>query len=191
MKPFARLSFKYSALFILVLATASFPLVAPVRAAEPTGYVNTGRLNVRSGPYHTYAVVVVIDKGQGFTLLGRNTPATWVQIKLPSGITGWVKAAYIKTDAVIGNLPVTGDADVAAVAPQAIVNTGRLNVRSAADPYANILTIVDKGAKLLLLGRNNSGTWAQVQTADGTKGWVKAGYLKPSVAISTLPVTGP
>jgi uncharacterized protein YgiM (DUF1202 family) len=180
---------KIIALLTLVLAMAAFPLA--VSAAEPTGYVNTGRLNIRSGPYHTYSIVVVVDKGQGFTIIGRNTPSTWIQVKLPSGITGWAKLAYVKTDANISALPVTGDADVVATAPSAVVNTGRLNVRSAPDPYASILTTVDKGATLTLIGRNNSGTWAQIKTANGTQGWVKAGYLKPSITISTLPVTGP
>jgi uncharacterized protein YgiM (DUF1202 family) len=99
--------------------------------------------------------------------------------------------AYIKTDVVIGNLPVTGDADVTATSPSAVVNTGQLNVRSAPDPYAKVLTKVDKGATMTLLGRNSSGSWAQVKTGDGTTGWVKAGYLRPSVTINTLPVTGP
>lgn len=182
-------------LILAILTSVILPLAGPVSAApsaaEPTGYVNTGRLNIRSGPYHTYSIVVVVDKGQGFTILGRNTPATWIQVKLPSGTVGWAKVAYIKTDAAIGNLPVTGDADVAATSPAAVVNTGRLNVRSAPDPYAAILAIVNKGATLTLIGRNNSSTWAQVKTSNGTQGWVKAGYLKPSVAINTLPVTGP
>ena len=186
---------KYLAILTFVFGSVAFPLVEQVNAApaqaEPTGFVNTGRLNVRSGPYHTYSVVVVMDKGQGFTLIGRNTPAKWVQIKLPSGITGWVNVGYIKTDAVISNLPVTGDADPATTAPTAVINTGRLNVRSGPDPYASVLKTVDKGATVNLLGRNSSGTWAQVRTADGTTGWVKASYLKPSVAISTLAVTGP
>lgn len=188
-------TFKPFALLILIMASLAFSFAGPVNAApaqvEPTGYVNTGHLNVRSGPYHTYSVILMTDRGQGFTLIGRNTPATWVQIKLPSGTIGWVNAGYIKTDAVIGNLPVTGDADVSTTAPSAIVNTGRLNVRAGGDPYATILTSVPKGASLTLLGRNTSGTWAQVRTADGTTGWVRASYLKPSVAINTLPITGP
>jgi uncharacterized protein YgiM (DUF1202 family) len=59
----------------LILSLAG-PVSATSAQAEPTGYVNTGRLNLRSGPYHTYSIVVVVDKGQGFTIIGRNTPAT-------------------------------------------------------------------------------------------------------------------
>lgn len=186
---------KYLSLLMLVVASLAFSVVGTVSAApvlaEPTGYVNTGHLNVRSGPYHTYSVLIMTDRGQGFTLLGRNTPGTWVQIKLPSGTVGWVNASYIKTDTVISSLPVTGDADTSATSPSAIINTGRLNVRAGGDPYATVLTTVDKGAKVTLLGRNSSGTWAQVKTENGTTGWVRASYLKPSVAINTLPITGP
>lgn len=189
-------SIKFASLILAVAIAAAFPLAAPVSAApgrlDLTGYVNTPRLNIRSGPYFTYSVIVIADQGQGFNLLGRNTPASWVQIKLPSGIVGWAKAAYIKTSASIASLPVTGDADAAALSTgSAIVATGRLNVRSGPDPFSQVLTIVDKGTSLTLIGRNTSGTWAQVKTPNGTQGWVRAAFLRPNIRISALPVTGP
>jgi uncharacterized protein YgiM (DUF1202 family) len=187
---------QFGLLVALLPVLAALSLIGPVNAAEshlePTGYVITPRLNIRTGPYFTYSVVVVIDKGQGFTLLGRNTPSTWLQIKLPSGIVGWAKAAYLKTDFIVSSLPVTGDADVAAMSTgSALVITGRLNVRTAPDPFSRILAVVDKGATLTLVGRNTSGTWAQVKTSNGTVGWVKAAYLRPNIAVGALPVAAP
>lgn len=182
-------------LLLTGLITTAIPVAAAGtvdRQTDATGYVTTARLNVRSGPYFTYSVVVIVDKGQGFTIVGRNTPANWLQIKLPSGIIGWVKAAYVKTDAALANLPVTGDADVAATTSgSAVVATGRLNVRTAPDPYSKVLTTVDRGATVSVIGRNASGSWFQVKTGSGVLGWVKTVFVRANIAARDLPMTAP
>ena len=177
-------------MFILLATVTTAPVSAATGHDDPVAYVNTPRLNVRSGPGVAFSVVVVVDKGQGMSLIGRNSPASWVQVRLPSGITGWVNAFYLTTSASIGSLPVTGDASAVASGATAIVATGRLNVRSAPDPYASIITIVDKGKTVTLIGRNTSGTWVQVRTAAGETGWMKTAFLRYDIVISTLPVTG-
>lgn len=75
----------------------------------------------------------------------------------------------------------------------AVVNTGALNVRSGPAPSYGIVTVVYQGNTLTLLGRNADSTWAYVQTANATLGWVNASseYITPSVAISSLPLVIP
>jgi uncharacterized protein YgiM (DUF1202 family) len=194
---------QYFVALSLALTGLAVPVVAPALAApatvDATGYVNTGRLNLRSGPHFNYGSVAMIYKGQGFTMLGRNTPATWVQVRLPSGLVGWFNVYYIKTSFSVGALPITGDADTSVSTPTTpttqvhlgLVVTGRLNVRSGPDPFASVLTIVDKGTVLNLLGRNTSGTWAQVRAPNGVTGWVNSGYVRSNGVVKTLPITGP
>lgn len=177
-------------LIILSVAVVGVPALAAPAHDDPVGTVNTPRLNIRSAPSASASVVVVVDKGQGMSLTGRNTAATWVQVRLPSGITGWANKFYITTSATIASLPVTGDATPVAAGASALVATGRLNLRSAPDPYATVLAIVDKNSTVTLIGRNTSGTWVQVRTIAGLTGWMKAAYLRYDIVISTLPVTG-
>ena len=59
------------------------------------GYVNTGRLNFRSGPNVSFPVVTSLTKCTVFGLTGfTNQQRTWVQANLPNGGTGWANASY-------------------------------------------------------------------------------------------------
>ena len=72
--------------------------------------------------------------------------------------------------------------------PTAEIVTGALNVRSGPGLEYSIVTVVNQGNVVNLLGRNADSTWAYVQTASATLGWVNASstYINPSVAISSL-----
>jgi len=100
---------------ILALAAlAAFFGPGPLRAITasadeaPGAYVVTGRLNVRTGPGVAFAVVTRLDQWQTMTLLARNAAASWVNIRLPNGLEGWVNAYYIRASIAIVNLPVAG-----------------------------------------------------------------------------------
>lgn len=59
------------------------------------GYVNTGKLNFRTGPDVSYPIVTSLPKCTTFGLTGFTNPTfTWVQANLPGGRTGWANAAY-------------------------------------------------------------------------------------------------
>lgn len=75
----------------------------------------------------------------------------------------------------------------------AVVATGQLNVRSGPGITYSVVTTVNQGATVTLLGRNADSSWAYIQTAATVRGWVNASatYITPSVAINTLPVTTP
>ncbi len=75
----------------------------------------------------------------------------------------------------------------------ATVVTGQLNVRSGPGVTYSVLTTINQGNVVTLLGRNSDSTWAYIQTATAVIGWVNASsdYITPSVAISSLPVVTP
>jgi len=83
----------------------------PVVGASPppvaaTGWVNTGALNVRSGPGVGYTVLTAIPWGTNVSLLGRAAHTDWVKVRLGSGLEGWVNAYYLETSASVASLPV-------------------------------------------------------------------------------------
>jgi uncharacterized protein YraI len=155
------------------------------------GIVNTGALNVRSGPGVEFGVITVIYKGQAVNLLGKFHANNWVNIRLSNGLEGWVNSNYLNSNVPVSQLPVIGAPDPqppANVTPSAVVTTGALNVRSGPGPNFSILTVVRQGEQLALLGRNSTGSWVKVRTASNVEGWVNASYIQTNVPVSSLPV---
>ena len=78
----------------------------PPPSAGATGTVNTGALNVRTGPGVNFPAFTTLDNGQTVTLLGRDSAATWVKVIMHDGRQGWVNASFLITSVPVGNLPV-------------------------------------------------------------------------------------
>lgn len=162
------------------------PITPP--AGMAVGAVNTGQLNIRSGPGANYTVVSSVYYGHVVQLLGRNTFSTWLKVRLFDGQEGWANAKYITTNYPIANLPVMWDDAVIPGAPTAIVMTGNLNIRTGPGAGFTTVTSVPYGTTLTLVGRNADGSWVKVRTSSGQEGWVNASYLTTSVAVSSLPI---
>jgi hypothetical protein len=61
----------------------------------------------------------------------------------------------------------------------AVVNAGqRVNMRAAPSSTAQVITGVDPGTRLTLLGSSADGAWANVELADGRQGWISASLLR-------------
>jgi uncharacterized protein YraI len=70
----------------------------------------------------------------------------------------------------------------------AIVNTGKLNVRQGPAPsFASIAQLPNRTG-VTLLGRNDTASWVEISTG-AVRGWVNARYLATAVNLSTLPQT--
>lgn len=73
---------------------------------QPSGVVNTGALNVRSGPGTTYRSIAVVSGGTTVELLGRSSGGSWIKVRVPTGTVGWVRGYYLNTSYPTQNLPV-------------------------------------------------------------------------------------
>jgi uncharacterized protein YgiM (DUF1202 family) len=51
-----------------------------------------------------------------------------------------------------------------------------------------IITVLDQGQGILLLGRNDAGSWVQVKSPEDQVGWLNASLVKTTVQVSSLPV---
>lgn len=58
-----------------------------------------------------------------------------------------------------------------------VVNCDRLRVREEASDTAKVLTVVDKGTKLIFKNKKDA-TWSHVQTQTGHDGYVMSKYIK-------------
>jgi uncharacterized protein YraI len=163
------------------------------------GTVVSARLNVRTGPGTHYPVIHVLSYGQTVNLAGyRSADANWVVIHW-NGSTAWVsgRPAYLYTTANIATMPVwtggvpdTGGPGSGSGPTATVTNCYYLNVRTGPGTSYPVIKAVPAGTVVTLLGRNSTASWAKVQLADGTTGWMGAGYLTSSIPISALPIAG-
>ncbi len=171
----------------LALTTHFFsPGLSPAYAVDPpTATVDTGSLNIRSGPGVGYGVVAVAQQGDKVTLLGRNESGSWVKVRTAAKIEGWANAALLFPSVSLQTLPVL---TAPVLTDTAVVTTGKANVRAGAGVEYNVVTTVGRGQVVGLLGRNQSGSWVKVNPPDGRQGWVNASLLQFNTAVSNLPV---
>ncbi|MEW6577786.1 MAG: SH3 domain-containing protein [Chloroflexota bacterium] len=177
-----------SVAIVVAVLGGSFGLAATASAQAPTATVNTGALNIRSGPGIGYGVVFSVYRGVAMTLLARNADASWVRISLDNGIQGWVNSRYIATSYPLFNLPVEGTGGPVGIT--ATVTSWGLNVRTGPGVGYARLTSIARGTVVSLLARTADSSWVKVVLANGTVGWVNAGYVAPSAPIVSLPVEG-
>lgn len=80
------------------------------QSSAPTAtVVNCYYLNVRAGPGVGYSVRTIIARNTVVTLAGyRNADASWVKIRLASGVEGWVNSHYLSSTFPFTNLAVGG-----------------------------------------------------------------------------------
>jgi uncharacterized protein YraI len=176
---------------------SSLPIVAQVSAASAR--VNAFFLNVRTGPGVAFAVIGTLSRGDGVSLVGRSVDGVWAQIVLPNGTRGWVNGGWLIPSVPISSLPIVDGQGGGATppgqipswtGPTAAVTTGYLNVRFGPDVTFGAFTHITQGQVVGLVGRNASGTWLHIQIFGGAQGWINAIYVRPSVAIASLPITG-
>jgi uncharacterized protein YgiM (DUF1202 family) len=178
-----------SVLVTLVLLVASFSVVQQTFAqVSPTATVNTGALNVRSGPGVGFGVLTSVYRGTFLTMTARDSAARWVKVITPSGVQGWVSVPFIATAYPIINLPVEGQGGP--VGATATVNTGALNVRSGPGVGFGVLVSYFRGTTLTMIARNSAASWVKVVTPSGVQGWVSAPFIATSFPIVSLPVEG-
>jgi uncharacterized protein YgiM (DUF1202 family) len=175
-----------SVVLVVVLFTTGFGRVQKTSAQAPTGIVNTGALNIRSGPGVNYSVITSVYRNTLLTLLARNADTSWLKVMTATGVQGWVNARYILTGYSLASLPVEG----AAGGITATVVTYALNVRSGPGVTYSIVVAVPYGTVLQLLTRNADATWVKVALATGTQGWVSVPYISTTYPIINLPIEG-
>lgn len=149
--------------------------------------MNTGALNIRSGPGVSYGVVLSVYRNTVLTLLARNADASWVKVMTTTGVQGWVNARYILTYYPLASLPIEGGTTGGITG---VVNSYGLNIRGGPGTGYGVLVQVPNGTVLTLLARNYEATWVKVMLATGTQGWASAPYISTTYPIINLPIEG-
>ncbi len=185
-------------IFLLIMTMSAVAFAAPAEQtpALPILVVNTGALNVRSGPGPQFTVITSVVGGTELPVLGTNPSGTWDLVSTAAG-NGWVDIAFtlprgdfrfipvvdvlappvsVITPPVTIGIPATNEVPVPVLEPpRIIVNTGRLNVRTGPGPQFSTLGSVPGGTILDGLASTPDGLWYYVESPLG-RGWVYGEY---------------
>ena len=190
---------------IVVLPTTT-ATPAPTATATPTATPGTpspgasyarvslssasSRLNLRSSPSTSSAIVATLDHGKIVRVLAAS--GSWVRVETASGQTGYVQSRYLAPidGAVTTPAPTATAAPTATPAPDAGVPqdgdyarvrlssaSSRLNLRASASTSSAIVAKLGHGETVRVLAA--SGSWVRVETASGQTGYVQSRYLEP------------
>lgn len=184
---------------------------AQAQYAAPIAVVNTGNLNVRSGPGPQFSIITKVPGGSQLPILGLNEDGSWYLVVTPAG-NGWLYAAFTIPRGDFRFVPVItvralAESDVNAAGTLAIpnlsasvsvpvpeldpgrvvVNTGNLNVRSGPGPQFSILGSVPGGTVLPVDGVTPDQAWFLVSSPFGA-GWVDAEFVVFRGAVASVPV---
>lgn len=198
-------------LLVLIVGVPAFARTAEAQSPQlalPILVVNTGNLNVRSGPGPQYSVLAVVPGGTQLPVLGTNPSNTWYLVGTALG-AGWVDVSFtlprgdfryvpvIRTQTTAPSpvqvpntlgLPTTQQIPVPALQPgQIIVNTSRLNVRSGPGAQFSVIAVTSGGVSLQPLGVTPDGVWYLVEGIFG-RGWVAAEFTVFRGVYGAIPV---
>jgi glucose/mannose transport system substrate-binding protein len=143
--------------------------------------VTSDAVDIYEGPGRNYPVLLTVPAGSRLPVVGRNEAGSWWQVETPDDRLGWLPAAQV-TVSDPTNLPVIEGL------PQAVAAAGIDLYEQPGRTYPIVAT-VPAGTTLAVVGRNEPVTWWQVETADGTVGWVPAAQLETGnpAAIPVVP----
>lgn len=181
------------------------PVIGPEADADvagPFGIINTGSLNIRTGPGLQYTVLGALPGGTQTQIIGRTLDWSWWLLDTPVG-TGWANAIHIIVRGDTSGVPHVTPGTVveaapglaggeapppAAALPVAIVITGALNIRSGPNGTFASLGIVYGGARMPIVGQSMDRGWWQVESLFGT-GWVSKLHILTDGNTAIVPVT--
>ncbi len=63
-------------------------------------------VNLRNGPGQSYATISPIYQGECFTVIGRNSNNSWLQIRIPSRRAGWILANLTQLQGELDTVPI-------------------------------------------------------------------------------------
>ena len=137
----------------------------PNAPAAPSVQVEADRVNIRSGPGSTYAVIASALAGQNYPVLGQSGDCTWLQIAREEGGEAWMtgNSAYTRLSVACSALPVAQ----ASAQPAAAQSTAAPTAPSptTAAPAVNATGKVDG---TLITGFEPLGAWKRGDEPYGT-----------------------
>ncbi len=155
------------ALLCAVVCSLFLFLFAGLAHAEGNGIgiVNGDGLNVRKSPNTSSQIIDQLSKG--------------TQVSILSSSDGWYKIAYGKLSGWVSNDYLTVKQTAS---KSGTILADDVNLRSSPSTDAEVLTKLDKGAKVSV--SSSSGDWYKISTSSGKVGWIFRDFISVSGSVS-------
>jgi len=161
---------------VVPVAPAGIPQIA-----APIAIVNTGNLNIRSGPGAQFSTVATVPGGTQLSVIAIASDDVWYLVAGGFG-QGWLNKEFVIIRGVLNNVPVipwdTAAAQASIQAPVAVLSALSAPLVLYAAPgtqYAQVGTLVGP-AEVNIVARTGDFNWVQLSTASGY-GWVPASQI--------------
>ncbi len=164
------------------------PFILP----QPGTVTTQGTVNLRVFPSTDAGIVAEVGVGQVATVLGRNPAGDWYNVRVPGGLTGWMRGDLLQLN--VGAIEAIYDATPSI--PQRFGELGRsgritapsgVNLRVGPDPGFPAMAALNNGAVVTLLARSPYSPWVKVD-AGGVIGWVALLTIDTRAYLDALPI---
>jgi uncharacterized protein YgiM (DUF1202 family) len=169
---------------------AGVVLPTPSVTSGPHVVINTGFLNVRSGPGGQYSVVATVNGGTELAVIGVMEDTAWFLVRGSFG-QGFVDSEFVIFRGSIDIVPVIDYDSVVSGSLSRPVVVVALSVTLYAAPGVNFGTIGTLAGpiEVPIVARTIDSAWLQVNTSLGF-GWVLASQVTVRGDLSLVPVVG-
>jgi uncharacterized protein YraI len=165
-----------------------FVLPTPSVTSGPHVVINTGFLNVRSGPGGQYSVVTTVNGGTELAVIGVMDDTAWFLVRGSFG-QGFVDSEFVIFRGVIDVVPVIQYSSITSgtfAQPVAIVSTSVTLFAAPGNNFGTIGTLAGP-IQVPIVARSADGNWLQVNSVLGF-GWVFATSVLVQGDLSLVPV---
>lgn len=173
------------------LTAPSTPSAGALRAELPrTGIaqaiVNTGALNLRSGPGNFFTSLGVLAQGESLPIVGRTPDNAWLLVESAFGL-GWVNAALVRTQNYFGNAPIIPYAQANADGVIAATTIAATNLRSGPNVAFDVVAVLPPSTEVALLGQSRDRGWWYVSSPFG-EGWLSKQTVRTRGGTNLVPI---
>ena len=153
------------------------PKAAPVKKATVSG----SNINVRKGPSTDQEVVAILQQND-IVEVTKEVNSEWSAIKTPDGTEGFMVTRFLQAP---GSAPAAAEPPKTTVLKTAVAYGTNINIRKGPSTDQEVVGMAKADETLTYLKKVDND-WSEVQSADGTQGFVATRFLsfdgKPSVA---------
>ncbi len=131
-------------------------------------------VRIHTSPAVSAPVITTTYAGQRMQVIARSNG--WVEVRLPTGQTGWLVASYISGSSSSPRVSTSAKVTARTAAPVSTAKMQVTGVRIHTSPSvgAPVITTTYAGQRLQVVARSNG--WMEVRLSTGQTGWLVASY---------------
>lgn len=153
----------------------------------PHVVVNTGFLNIRSGPGVQYTSIATVPGGTKLAVLGMASDQVWFLVQGSFG-QGWVNSEFAVFRGSIQSVPIINEAFGVLASPVAVLS-GSITLYAAPGTNFGAIGTLTGPLESPVVARTADGTWLQLNSSLGY-GWVLASQIQVRGDVGVVPVVG-